>query len=71
MGTERGRDREVSQCYLPLLAVNYLCLLIFLFSYTPNSVTFDYYIDVHCGVTSLLRAPMSGHCWELNPRPFN
>ena len=39
--------------------------------YTLNSV--DYYAESQCGVRSLLRAPtnINGHCWELNPRPFD
>ena len=44
---------------------------IYLFVYTLNSVTFDYYAERQCGVRSLPRAPTNGHCWKLNPRPFD
>ena len=52
------------------LEILYLCVPN-LFIHTQNSVTFNYYRERQSEVRSLPRVPTNGHCWELNPRPFN
>ena len=49
------------------------CLSIFIYSFIRilSSVTLDNYTEKQCGVRSLPRAPVNGHCLELNPRPFH
>ena len=60
--TEQLLYNKISQNYFYFISYIYL----FIYQTQPHFTI----IQRQYGVRSLARAPINGHCWEPNPRPF-